>query len=147
MAEHPQQQQSNFQDLRSFQLVVKKSFIAYSILFPLGHNCEVDIDDCNPNPCQNNGNCTDEVDDFKCDCSTSETPKTGKTCEIHDYCKEYRDRFSRDPCCSDNWPNAIKGSCKNEDQQYTCECKDDTWEGQHCTKKKVSTYTNLVYCF
>ena len=28
----------------------------------------LDIDDCNPDPCQNNGTCTDLVNDYQCDC-------------------------------------------------------------------------------
>ena len=27
-----------------------------------------DIDECSPNPCQNDGTCTDGVDSFTCDC-------------------------------------------------------------------------------
>lgn len=29
-----------------------------------------DIDDCLPNPCQNNGTCTDLVNNYKCYCVT-----------------------------------------------------------------------------
>lgn len=28
----------------------------------------LDIDDCLPDPCQNNGTCTDLVNDYHCDC-------------------------------------------------------------------------------
>ena len=28
----------------------------------------LDIDDCQPEPCQNNGTCTDLVNDYSCDC-------------------------------------------------------------------------------
>ena len=28
----------------------------------------VDHDDCSPNPCKNGGTCTDEVNDYRCDC-------------------------------------------------------------------------------
>jgi len=38
-----------------------------------------DIDDCAEQPCQNGGNCTDEVNDFRCDCVTG---YTGKNCSI-----------------------------------------------------------------
>ena len=36
-----------------------------------------DIDDCTPNPCQNGGNCTDDVDGFTCACVTG---FNGETC-------------------------------------------------------------------
>jgi len=46
-----------------------------------------DIDDCAEQPCQNGGNCTDEVNDFHCDCVAG---YTGKNCSIgeenHIYC-------------------------------------------------------------
>ena len=35
--------------------------------------------DCNPNPCQNGGNCRIEDGHFKCECSPG---YSGKTCEI-----------------------------------------------------------------
>jgi len=38
-----------------------------------------DIDDCAEQPCQNGGNCTDEVNDFGCDCVAG---YTGKNCSI-----------------------------------------------------------------
>ena len=37
------------------------------------------IDDCNPNPCQNGGTCTDGINTFTCDC---EEDFTGKRCEL-----------------------------------------------------------------
>ena len=38
-----------------------------------------DIDDCAGQPCQNGGNCTDEVNDFHCDCVAG---YTGKNCSV-----------------------------------------------------------------
>ena len=38
-----------------------------------------DIDDCAGQPCQNGGNCTDELNDFHCDCVAG---YTGKNCSI-----------------------------------------------------------------
>ena len=34
---------------------------------PKGTEC-VEIDECDPNPCQNGGNCTDLIDNFVCTC-------------------------------------------------------------------------------
>ena len=33
-----------------------------------GVNCTTDIDDCDPDFCDNNGTCTDEVNSYKCNC-------------------------------------------------------------------------------
>ena len=40
----------------------------------------MDIDDCVPNPCQNEGSCEDGVNMFTCDCAN--TGYTGPTCEV-----------------------------------------------------------------
>ena len=45
-----------------------------------GSRCEVDVDECVPNPCRHDGECTeskDVINEFECSC----TPQwTGKTC-------------------------------------------------------------------
>ena len=33
-----------------------------------GVNCTTDIDDCDPDPCDNNGTCIDEVNGYTCNC-------------------------------------------------------------------------------
>lgn len=38
----------------------------------------IDIDDCSPNPCQNNGVCTDGVNTYTCDCGTG---YEGRNCD------------------------------------------------------------------
>ncbi|XP_041458355.1 cubilin-like [Lytechinus variegatus] len=42
-----------------------------------GTNCDVNINDCSTNPCQNGGTCTDDVNGFVCQCPTG---WTGDTC-------------------------------------------------------------------
>ncbi|CAH3161494.1 unnamed protein product, partial [Porites lobata] len=34
----------------------------------VGKNCSNNTDDCYPNPCLNNGTCTDGVNDYNCTC-------------------------------------------------------------------------------
>ena len=49
-----------------------------------GEMCDVNIDDCEKNPCSNGGQCIDEVDDYTCVC---EAGFTGKKCQHSiDYC-------------------------------------------------------------
>ena len=50
-----------------------------------GNNCGDNIDDCDPNPCQNGGTCTDDVNDYTCSC-----PKdySGKNCEKFKGCPD-----------------------------------------------------------
>lgn len=43
-----------------------------------------DIDECRPDPCQNNGTCTDLVNDYHCDCVAG---FNGTNCENSKYLK------------------------------------------------------------
>ena len=48
-----------------------------------GQFCDVEVDNCVPNPCQN-GMCTNVLNDFQCDCDTG---FTGVECDVDiDYC-------------------------------------------------------------
>ena len=57
------------------------SFKYYHIFLGFeGKNCEVDINECEPNPCNNNGTCVDEINDYKCTCKAG---FVGKSCEVN----------------------------------------------------------------
>ena len=43
----------------------------------MGTNCDVNVNDCSTNPCQNGGTCTDGVNGFVCQCPSG---WTGDTC-------------------------------------------------------------------
>ena len=45
-----------------------------------GRNCEVDINECESNPCKNNGTCVDEINDYNCTCKDG---FVGKSCEVN----------------------------------------------------------------
>lgn len=42
----------------------------------------IDKDECSPNPCQNDGSCFDEVDNYTCECAAG---FTGTDCETGNY--------------------------------------------------------------
>ena len=48
--------------------------------FVAGDNCTIDIDECETNPCQNEGVCTDLINNFHCECQLG---FTGTQCEIN----------------------------------------------------------------
>ncbi len=80
-----------------------------------GAACDQNIDDCDPNPCQNGGTCTDGVAGFTCACAQG---FTGPTCETAvQGCAD-------SPCvhgtCQDTGPGA-----------YACTCEAG-WEGVNC---------------
>lgn len=47
------------------------------------HISYADIDECDSNPCQNNGNCIDEINGYQCNCTGS---FAGDECEIEVEC-------------------------------------------------------------
>ena len=44
-----------------------------------GTKCEINIDECRHDPCQNGGRCIDGIDTFSCDC---EDGYTGDRCQV-----------------------------------------------------------------
>ena len=46
-----------------------------------GQNCEIDIDDCESQPCLHDGVCIDQLGAFKCDCTN--TGFTGAVCQLN----------------------------------------------------------------
>ncbi|XP_060595177.1 fibropellin-1-like, partial [Ruditapes philippinarum] len=71
-----------------------------------GTNCETDIDDCNPNPCQNGAACTDGVDSYTCTCVAG---YTGTNCETD------IDDCNPNPCQNG-------AACTDGVDSYTCTC-------------------------
>ncbi|XP_078676183.1 uncharacterized protein LOC144913379 isoform X4 [Branchiostoma floridae x Branchiostoma belcheri] len=78
-------------------------------------SCQINLDDCSPNPCQNGGLCQDLVGDFVCHCLPS---YHGKTCEIY-----------VDPC--DSGPCQNGGVCSASGGTFTCSCQPG-WNGATC---------------
>ena len=71
-----------------------------------GTQCEIDIDDCTPNPCLNGGACTDGVNSYTCQCPVG---FTGADCEI-----------DIDDCTPNPCQNG--GACTDAVNGYTCQC-------------------------
>ena len=56
--------------------------VCYCVCFhPLGQTCSINIDDCDPDPCDATGTeeCVDLVEDFMCDCKPG---YMGKNCSV-----------------------------------------------------------------
>ena len=71
-----------------------------------GDTCDVNIYDCELDPCLNGGTCNDEVDGFTCDCISG---FTGDTCDVNiDDCEP-------NPCLNG-------GTCNDEVDGFMCDC-------------------------
>ena len=88
-----------------------------------GTLCDVNINECSPNPCQNNGTCTDDIDSYNCSCVTG---YTGTDCETN------IDECSPNPCQNG-------GQCTDLINDYNCTC-DPVYSGHNCSGKLCLKY-------
>ncbi|MDP6946424.1 MAG: calcium-binding EGF-like domain-containing protein, partial [Myxococcota bacterium] len=84
--------------------------------------CETDIDDCDPNPCDNGGTCVDGVNTFDCECLEGYGG---------DHCESDIDDCDPNPCdnggaCTDTGANAFECECPDGFTGETCEDIDTT---------------------
>ena len=84
----------------------------------MGTDCEVDIDDCESNPCQNSGICNDGVNEYSCDCA--KTGFTGTNCEVD------IDECAVEPCLHNS-------TCTNLINDFSCDCWDG-FQGKTCSE-------------
>ena len=73
----------------------------------MGTDCEVNIDDCETDPCLNKGLCHDGVNEYTCDCAN--TGFTGTNCEVD------IDECAVEPCQHNS-------TCTNLINDFSCEC-------------------------
>lgn len=64
-----------------------------------GKNCDIEINECEPNPCLNNARCIDRIGGFDCVCKTG---FSGVRCETRDEdCSEKCAAYGTDECIKD----------------------------------------------
>jgi hypothetical protein len=84
-----------------------------------GDLCEINTNDCDPNPCQNSGVCTDGVGDYDCDCSS--TGYIGANCDIVE-----------DGCLSDPCEHGVCIPAVIDGGSFSCDCGTTGYEGTYC---------------
>lgn len=60
-----------------------KLLIASIDFILVGLKCETEVNECIPDPCQNGGQCSDLIGQFKCNCTSG---YYGDTCQFQDGC-------------------------------------------------------------
>jgi len=81
-----------------------------------GQNCDINTDDCTPDPCENGATCNDQLNGFTCSCVEG---FEGTMCETnHNDCSPY-------PCGNG-------GTCIDLVNGYQCDCIPG-WTGDRCS--------------
>uniref|UniRef100_A0A8C6P6F5 Neurogenic locus notch homolog protein 1 n=1 Tax=Nothobranchius furzeri TaxID=105023 RepID=A0A8C6P6F5_NOTFU len=126
-----------------------------SPLLTLGTMCNINIDECATNPCQNGGTCIDGINSFTCGvflCVTGENceilmaPCSSKPCKHGGVCQESEDYLSFFCVCPEGWqgqtcevdikecvknPCHNGATCHNTLGSYRCGCKPG-FTGRNC---------------
>ena len=90
-----------------------------------GYNCSEDIDECDPNPCQNGAGCTNLLHgSFECSCNVG---WTGELCNVDiDYCAS--DSSFHGPC-----DDIGATKCTDSNSTYFCTCASG-FTGYNCSE-------------
>lgn len=65
----------------------------------MGTNCEIDVKECDSNPCKNGATCKEEIGKYSCECGSG---YEGTHCEIEiNECDRYKWVVFRFKCCAD----------------------------------------------
>ena len=105
----------------------------YNYIFFLGAQCEINIDECEQNPCQH-GICIDKINGYQCLCHPG---FTGGTCNV-----------TMNKCVSTSCLNG--GICIDKLDGYFCDCGIG-YDGKHCENdinlcSKPEICTNFMSC-
>nr|XP_039260814.1 uncharacterized protein LOC120337160 [Styela clava] len=90
-----------------------------------GSQCEINIDDCQQNPCQNGGTCTDATNGYYCTCRPG---YTGSRCEAN------VNECFKSPCLNN-------GTCVDGENSYRCICTPE-YKGVNCETLKDQCKSN-----
>ncbi|XP_055854363.1 protein crumbs isoform X1 [Episyrphus balteatus] len=86
----------------------------------MGKNCDININECESNPCSKHGTCVDGIGNYTCECDPGfEGDHCGKNI---DECDRYT------PC--------VHGTCIDQTNDYDCDC-DANWGGKNCSVELV----------
>uniref|UniRef100_A0AC34QLB6 EGF-like domain-containing protein n=1 Tax=Panagrolaimus sp. JU765 TaxID=591449 RepID=A0AC34QLB6_9BILA len=98
-----------------------------------GDKCDKEIDGCNPNPCQNSGDCTKQNNGgYQCKCKKD---YTGTMCQTYMKCNDWWVNCG----CKSN-PCKNNGTCIEKFYgNYECQCVNQNYTGDKCEKIPCQT--------
>ncbi|XP_067851680.1 sushi, nidogen and EGF-like domain-containing protein 1 isoform X2 [Heptranchias perlo] len=92
-----------------------------------GRRCQIDIDDCASNDCQNGGTCIDGIDGYSCKCKLG---FIGKHCEIADSLCKTKECQNGGVCDADN--GTAECICRKGYTGENCETEIDECDSNPC---------------
>ncbi|XP_013412192.1 protein crumbs [Lingula anatina] len=122
--------QQGYLNFNNFNFSTAAGYVCECVPGSTGVNCEVNIDECNSNPCVH-GTCNDILNGYTCAC---EAGWTGTHCETEiNECDEYQ------PCKNG-------ATCTDKLADYTCQCagpvQGTEYGGKNCTVQLIGCANN-----
>lgn len=104
-------------------------------------HCEVDINECDSNPCKNGATCEDAANSYRCHCPMPEPglePWGGRDCDVRLVgCQQHECQHGAD--CLPILTDAAKHS-------YTCLCPSG-WTGERCNTSTTFSFNSEGYVY
>ena len=94
-----------------------------------GPICEINIDECEPNPCTNDGSCQDQINGYFCQCKAG---FRGVNCEIN------INECDPNPCQNN-------ATCLDLENRYECKCLEGFQGRQNIKLKRFILHNYLYY--
>ncbi|XDV49612.1 hypothetical protein PO909_018826 [Leuciscus waleckii] len=117
-------------------LIVK--VVCSGMLFLTGVVCEIDVDECESEPCRNGARCEDGINDYMCYCphpARDQLPWGGRDCDVE------LTGCVNDPCLNGAtcWP-----SLHGQEHRHTCTCPSG-YHGDRCETSTTFSMTGGGY--
>lgn len=96
----------------------------------VGVKCEVNLNECQTNPCKNGGVCVDGVANYTCDCT--HTGYMGNNCELN------INECLTSPCLN-------RGTCFDTYGSYLCQCAAG-FDGPNCQFVSITYFKFIFFC-